>query len=131
MKKKILLIDDEEDALRPLGFRLARRGFEVMLARDGEEGLREAREHRPDLIILDLFLPKLSGEEVCKALREPGNGLFERIPILMLTAKSSEADQIVGRVIGADSYMTKPIEIRSLLKEISRLMSHTHRGVAR
>ena len=122
MKKKILLIDDEEDCLRPLAFRLARRGFQVLLARDGEQGLREAKEMIPDLIILDLFLPKLSGEEACKALREDDNDALENIPILMLTAKDSQADRIIGKVIGATTYMTKPIEINLLLKEISRLL---------
>ena len=126
IKKKILLIDDEEDAIRPLGFRLARRGFEVLLARDGEEGLREAQAAMPDLIVLDLFLPKLSGEEVCNAIREGDNPKLGKTPILMLTAKDSEADHVVGKVIGADSYMTKPIELRVLLREISRLMNPTN-----
>ena len=121
-KKRILVIEDEKDILKPLVFRLEKQGFSVLSASDGEIGLKEVKENLPDLIILDLFLPKLSGEEICKLIRETGDEEIENIPIVMLTAKSSEADRIVGRVIGANSYLTKPFEIQELMREIERLI---------
>ena len=121
-KKKILIVEDEEDVLKPLVYRLKKKGYEVLTASDGEIGLRQAHKTLPDLIILDLFLPKISGEEVCKSIRESENVKVERIPILMLTAKAAEADRVLGKVIGANAYMTKPFYVDDLMHEIERLL---------
>ena len=120
-KKKILIVEDDESISKFLSYRLSRLEFEVALAKDGEEGLEKAKEI-PDLIILDLMLPKFSGEEVCKAIREnEDDERFANIPIIMLTAKTSDVDRIVGKVIGANTYMTKPFRADELVKEIRRL----------
>lgn len=119
---KILLIEDSEDITKPLILRLSKKGYEVMVAPDGRSGLTKARLHSPHLIILDLHLPHLSGEEVCKAIREDDDETINQIPIIMLTAKTSAADRIVGKVIGANSYVTKPYDPDKLLKEIAKCL---------
>ncbi|MDD5216486.1 MAG: response regulator [Candidatus Omnitrophica bacterium] len=120
--RKILIIEDELDITKLLSFRLRKIGFEVLTAHDGEAGLREAREKRPDLIILDLMLPELSGEEVCKAIRECDDEIFSQTPIIMVTAKIGEVDRIIGKVIGANSYITKPFDIEKLVEEIHKIL---------
>ena len=90
---------------------------------DGATGLREAIDKIPDLLILDLMIPKLPGEEVCKALRESFDERIAKIPIIMLTGKDTLVDKVVGKVIGADAYLTKPYEFNDLLTEINRIMS--------
>ncbi|MFZ5801568.1 MAG: response regulator transcription factor [Candidatus Omnitrophota bacterium] len=120
--KKILLVEDEADITTILAFRLSKIGFTVLEARTGAQGLEMARSNRPDLIILDLMLPELPGEEVCKAIREDMDEVFARTPIIMVTAKDSEVDQIIGRSIGANSYVTKPFDVEVLLKEIHKLL---------
>lgn len=122
-----MLIEDENDVSKILAFYIKKAGFEVNVAADGEAGLREAREHTPDLIILDLMLPSLSGEEICKALREDNREDLQTIPIIMLTAKSGEVDRIIGKVIGANCYLTKPFEIQLLLSQINRFISSSSR----
>lgn len=117
-QKRILVVEDNEDISKPLVFRLRKKGFQVLTAPDGRSGLTEARLRLPHLIILDLHLPFLSGEEVCKAIREDDDETIRKIPIIMLTAKSSEADRIVGKVIGANSYVTKPYDPIKLFREI-------------
>src|SRR3989338_5024582 len=107
-KRRILVVDDEKDHLDFVGLQLKQAGFESIFAEDGKEGLEKARREGPDLILLDLNLPELSGEEVCKAIREDEDEKFSSTPIVMLTAKTTEVDRIVGRVIGANSYLTKP-----------------------
>jgi DNA-binding response OmpR family regulator len=92
-KETILVIDDERDFCQVLSLRLKTGGWKVLIAHDGEQGLRYAKEESPDLIILDLNLPRLSGEEVCKAIKEEGNEKLARIPIIMLTAKDSDVDR--------------------------------------
>lgn len=119
-KKRILIIEDDQSISKFLAHRLRQMQFEVVLAADGEEGLNKARQEVPDLVLLDLTLPKCSGEEVCKAIREDENEHFSSTPIIMLTAKTSDADRIIGKVIGANSYMTKPFRSDELLKEIRR-----------
>lgn len=118
-EKRILLVEDDPDICKVVSFRLKQAGYHVDIAHSGEEGLREAREHVPDLIILDLMLPSLPGEEVCKSLREDDRIDLQQVPIIMLTAKSREADRIVGKVIGANSYLIKPFEVQELLYEVS------------
>lgn len=120
-KKKLLLIEDKEDLCALLKFNIECSGrYEVIIAMDGEDGLKKAKEAKPHLIILDLGLPKLSGEEVCKKVRSDEN--IGKTPIIMATAKGSEADRIIGKVIGADSYISKPFEIEELLNEIDKLL---------
>lgn len=120
MKEKILIIEDEEDLVKGLKLNLADEGYEVDWASDGVEGLRKALEERPDLIILDIMLPKMNGLDICRELRQQKIG----IPIIMLTAKGEEIDKVVGLEIGADDYMTKPFSIRELL---ARIKAHLRR----
>lgn len=118
MAKKILIIEDEVDIVRILEFRLKRSGYEIIIAVDGETGLCLAKEEKPDLILLNLLLPKLPGEEVCRRIRQDEN--ISKVPVIMLTAKKGDVDRIVGRVIGADFYMTKPFDLALLLEKIKQ-----------
>lgn len=118
MKKKILVIEDDDDIRSILEFQLVKQGFAVSTAEDGETGLKIIKDQVPDLIILDLKLPKLSGEEVCKAIKDGDDEKLSKIPIIMLTAKSQDVDRVIGRVIGATRYITKPFQDDQLLKEI-------------
>jgi two-component system alkaline phosphatase synthesis response regulator PhoP len=120
MNEKVLIIEDEADLVKGLKLNLADEGYEVDWAFDGEEGLRKALEETPDLIILDIMLPKMSGLEVCRELRQKKAG----VPIIMLTAKGEEVDKVVGLEIGADDYITKPFSIRELL---ARIKAHLRR----
>jgi two-component system alkaline phosphatase synthesis response regulator PhoP len=119
--KKILIIEDEEDLVKGLKLNLADEEYEVDWASDGLEGLRKALQETPDLIILDIMLPKKNGLEVCRELRQKNIG----IPIIMLTAKGEEIDKVVGLEIGADDYITKPFSVRELL---ARLKAHLRRA---
>jgi two-component system alkaline phosphatase synthesis response regulator PhoP len=120
MNEKILIIEDEEDLVKGLKLNLADEGYEVDWAFNGEEGLRKAIEEKPDLIILDIMLPKKNGLDVCRELRQK----HVTVPIIMLTAKGEEIDKVVGLEIGADDYMTKPFSIRELL---ARIKAHLRR----
>jgi len=111
--KKILIIEDEKKIARFLELELKYEGYEVEIANDGREGLEKALKDKVDLIILDLMLPKLSGIEVCRRLRNKSE-----IPIIMLTAKDDVSDKVLGLDIGADDYMTKPFAIEELLARI-------------
>ena len=114
----ILLVEDERALVEPLAYNLRREGFEVIIARDGMDGLRQAQLKLPDLIVLDLMLPVKSGLEVCKELR--AGSRTRSIPIVMVTAKAEEADQLVGFAIGADDYVTKPYSMKVLLERIKK-----------
>lgn len=118
--KKILIIEDEVDLCKFLDLRFQKEGFAVVIANDGVEGLEKAKEEKPDIIILDLMLPSLPGEEVCKRIRKDAD--ICETPIIMLTAKDTDVDRIVGRVIGADAYLNKPFDGRKLLDEIRRFI---------
>jgi len=120
MKEKILIIEDEEDLVKGLRLNLADEGYEVDWASDGVEGLRKALEELPQLIILDIMLPKMNGLDICRELRQKNIS----IPIIMLTAKGEEIDKVLGLEIGADDYMTKPFSIRELL---ARIKAHLRR----
>jgi two-component system alkaline phosphatase synthesis response regulator PhoP len=109
--KRILVIDDEPPMLLGLRDNLELEGYEVITATDGEQGLQKALTARPDLIILDLMLPRKSGLDVCRELRARSN----TTPVIMLTARSQETDKILGLELGADDYMTKPFSIAELL----------------
>lgn len=120
-RKKIEIIEDEEGFRKVLGTHLKKLDFELFFAADGKQGLELARIEGPDLIILDLMLPDLSGEDVCKAIREDDDEDFARTPIIILTAKGGEVDRIVGKVIGANRYLTKPFEPDDLISKIKDL----------
>ena len=115
MAKKILIVEDEEGLAAGIKLNLEGEGFTVDWAQDGSEGLRKAVEDSPDLIILDIMLPKKTGLDVCRELRHQNIN----IPIIMLTAKGEEIDKVVGLELGADDYMTKPFSIRELLARIN------------
>lgn len=121
-KKRILIIEDEYSASKFLSLRLKNLGFSVSAAFDGMTGLKEASETVPDLIILDLMLPKLPGEEVCKTLRESFDEQLVKIPIIMLTGKDSVVDKVLGKVIGADAYLTKPYDFSDLFEVIKKIL---------
>ena len=118
----ILLVEDDPDISASVAFSLIHQGYQVNAVTDGEKAVEEIFQVLPDLVILDLMLPGMSGEEVCKMIRENHNNKIKKIPIIMLTAKSSEADAIVGRVIGANVYMAKPFAIDGLIQEIKKLI---------
>ncbi len=118
MSKKILVVDDEESIVTLLQYNLERSGYEVVTASDGEEALKQAETEKPDLIVLDLMLPKLDGIEVCKQLRQQ-KLMF---PILMLTAKDEEFDKVLGLELGADDYMTKPFSPREVNARVKAIL---------
>lgn len=115
--KKILVVEDDSAIIRTIKYLLEQEGYGVCTASDGEEGLKKARENRPDLIILDLRIPVLPGEEVCREIRKDES--IKNTPIVMLTAKDSDTDRIIGKVIGADCYITKPFDINVLLEKVN------------
>lgn len=117
LRRKILIVEDEESIRYLLEQNLEYEGFEVILAEDGEEGLKMAETQNPDLVLLDLMLPKMSGMEICKRLRGTGN----EVPIIMLTAKGQPMDKVIGLKTGADDYLTKPFEIMELIARIEAL----------
>jgi DNA-binding response OmpR family regulator len=121
LRKRLLLVEDEENVLKLLERRFKSMGFEVNSARDGMDALAHARRGEFDLIILDLVLPKLSGEEVCKAIREDDNARIASVPIIMLTGKDTLADRIVGKVLGASAYLTKPCDFDDLMDKVVEL----------
>ncbi|MFH1766262.1 MAG: response regulator transcription factor, partial [Gemmatimonadota bacterium] len=115
---RILVIEDDAAILRGLKDNFVAEGYDVLVAEDGVEGYRLAREKDPDLIILDLMLPALSGYEICRKLRDNGDSVL----ILMLTARGEEADRILGLDLGADDYVTKPFSIRELKARVRALL---------
>ncbi|HAQ06144.1 MAG TPA: DNA-binding response regulator [Bacillus bacterium] len=118
MNKKVLVVDDEQSIVTLLRYNLEQAGYTVVTAMDGEEGINRAAEENPDLMVLDLMLPKLDGIEVCKQLRQ------QRImvPILMLTAKDDEFDKVLGLELGADDYMTKPFSPREVVARVKAIL---------
>ncbi|HAS27780.1 MAG TPA: DNA-binding response regulator [Dehalococcoidia bacterium] len=117
MADKILVVEDDLNLLATLRYNLRKEGYDVVTAADGAEALEVARREKPDLLILDVMLPKLNGLEVCRILRSE-----TPVPILMLTAKTDETDKVIGLGIGADDYMTKPFSIRELLARIAAML---------
>ena len=114
--QKILVIEDEKALADVLGYNLRREGYDVTLAYDGQEGLKQASAKLPDLIVLDLMLPTISGTEVLRELRSSDR--TREIPVIILTAKAEEADQVVGFTLGADDYVTKPFSVKVLIQRI-------------
>jgi two-component system phosphate regulon response regulator PhoB len=126
MKRKILVVDDEPDAVELVEFNLKQAGFEVTTAADGAEALKKARAVQPDLIVLDIMLPELDGLAVCKILRrEPATAA---VPIIMLTAKAAEVDRVVGLELGADDYVTKPFSPRELVLRVKKILERGERA---
>jgi len=121
MKPKILIVDDEPDALEVLGFKLRESGYVPLFAKDGTRALTIARDERPALIVLDLMLPEVDGLEVCKILRRDPN--TASIPVIMLTARAAEMDRVLGLELGADDYVTKPFSPRELVLRIKKLLT--------
>jgi DNA-binding response OmpR family regulator len=115
---RILVVEDDPAILRGLSDSLRRESYEVLTAADGESAQRLIKERNPDLIILDLMLPKLSGYEICRKMRSEGNNT----PILMLTARGEEGDRVLGLDLGADDYVSKPFSLRELLARIRALL---------
>jgi two-component system phosphate regulon response regulator PhoB len=120
VRSKILVVDDEPEAVELVEFNLKQAGFSVVTAADGAEALNKARAASPNLIVLDLMLPEISGLEVCKMLRrDPATA---GVPIIMLTAKAAEIDRVLGLELGADDYITKPFSPRELVLRIQKLL---------
>lgn len=118
MDKKVLVVDDEQSIVTLLKYNLEQAGYTVVTAMDGEEGIKLAAEEKPDLMVLDLMLPKLDGIEVCKLLRQQKIN----VPILMLTAKDDEFDKVLGLELGADDYMTKPFSPREVVARVKAIL---------
>lgn len=121
MKQKILVVDDEPDALEILGFKLKEAGYLPIFAKDGARAISQARDERPALIVLDLMLPEIDGLEVCKILRR--DPATTAIPIIMLTARAAEMDRVLGLELGADDYVTKPFSPRELVLRIKKMLT--------
>ncbi len=117
---KILIVDDEAPIIDVLSYNLKQAHYQVVVARDGEEALEQARRELPDLIILDLMLPRLDGFDVCRTLRSEC-----QVPIIMLTALGSEVDRVVGLELGADDYLVKPFSVRELLARVKNVLRRT------
>lgn len=119
-KNKILIVDDEVDLVETLKFRLETVGYQVLTAYDGQDGLKKARNENPDLIILDLMLPKLDGYRVCRMLKFDEK--YKGIPIILFSARVQESDIKMGEEQGADAYVTKPFDPKTLLAKIEELL---------
>jgi phosphate regulon transcriptional regulator PhoB len=118
--KKLLLIEDDKDIVELVRYNLEKEGYLVSASSDGASGLAQLRKSPPDLLLLDLMLPKLSGLEVCKEVRR--DAALNRLPILMVTARGEEADRVVGLELGADDYVTKPFSPRELVARVKALL---------
>ena len=113
-QKTVLIVEDEKNIVDILRFNLMREGYRTIEAYDGEDGLNKARSEHPDLILLDVMLPKMIGFDVCRALRQEGNN----VPVIILTAREEETDKVLGLEIGADDYITKPFSMRELIARV-------------
>jgi len=119
-KKRILIVDDEADIVESIKFSLELEGFECLEANDGEEALFKAKEERPDLILLDIMLPKINGYKVSRTLKFDDQ--YKDIPIIMLTARAQEKDIKIGETTGANEYITKPFDMEELLALITKYL---------
>jgi DNA-binding response OmpR family regulator len=120
VRSKILVVDDEPEAVELVEFNLKQAGHDVVTAADGAEALKKARASLPDLIVLDIMLPEMNGLEVCKLLRR--DAATAKIPIIMLTAKAAEIDRVLGLELGADDYITKPFSPRELVLRVKKML---------
>ena len=119
--KKILVVDDEVDLVETIRFPLEMEGFQVLVSFNGEDALNQARNENPDLILLDIMLPKLDGYKVCRLLKFDER--YKHIPILMLTAKTQARDKQTGMETGADEYITKPFDIDQLMEKVKSYLN--------
>lgn len=120
-QKTVLIVEDEKNIVDILRFNLQREKYQTLEAFDGEEGLHLARTGNPDLILLDVMLPKMNGFDVCKSLRQEGNN----VPVIILTAREEESDKVLGLEIGADDYITKPFSMRELIARVGANIRRT------
>ena len=123
-KGKILVVDDEIYIVHILDFSLGMEGYEVITALDGEQAIEKAHAEKPDLIVLDIMMPKLDGYETCKALK--GDSETRDIPVILLSAKGRNVDQKIGFEVGADDYITKPFSPRKLVERINAILGQTN-----
>lgn len=128
MAKRILIIDDEKDICELVEFHLRREGFDVEYLLDGEAAWNRLKKDTPDLILLDLMLPGMSGLEICRLLKSRAE--TEHVPIIMLTAKAEETDRVVGLELGADDYVTKPFSVKELIARIKAVLRRSRRDFA-
>ena len=122
-RARVLVVDDEPDLVRILQFGLKAAGYEVESATDGQEGLKKAREMKPDIILLDLMLPKLDGYKVCRLLKFDER--FKQIPIIILSARTQEGDQTLALEMGANRFITKPYNFSEILAHVEELLKST------
>ena len=120
-QKRILVVDDEVELAEMLKIRLEANGYHVLIACDGQEGFEKAKKEKPDLIILDLMLPKIDGYKVCGLLK--ADSRFKKIPIVLFSARAQDSDKQMGQEVGADAYLTKPFEPATLLAKIKDLLN--------
>lgn len=120
MSKTVLIVDDEKDIVETLKFILESEGLNCIVAYDGEEALNLAKTKAPDLIVLDVMLPKINGYKVCRLLKFDSN--YKQIPILMVTARTQEEDKIIGEETGANEYVTKPFDIETILSLVKKYL---------
>ncbi|HEX4132833.1 MAG TPA: response regulator [Pirellulales bacterium] len=125
-RERILVVDDEEDLLELINYNLAKEGYRVTAVSSGERALAEAQQLLPDLIVLDVLLPRVDGLEICRLLK--GDPKTRHIPIIMLTAKTEESDVVTGLELGADDYMTKPFSPRVLVARIKSVLRRRTNG---
>jgi len=125
-QKTVLIVEDEKNIVDILRFNLQREGYQTAEAYDGEDGLAKALSADPDLVLLDVMLPKMNGFDVCRKLREGGSS----VPVIILTAREEEADKVLGLEIGADDYITKPFSMRELLARVSANIRRTAMAAA-
>jgi len=123
--KRILVVDDEKDLVELIAFNLEQEGYTVFKAWDGEQAMELARAIKPDLIVLDLMLPGLSGLDICRRIR--GKAETENLPIVMVTAKGQDVDKVVGLELGADDYITKPFSVRELVARVRAIIRRSER----
>ena len=130
-KGKLLVIDDEKDFVEMLSERLEAKGFDIVKAFNGKEGIEKAHSEKPDLVILDVIMPEMDGYSVCRKLKLEGD--FKKTPVIMLTAKFQPNDVEFGKKMGADAYFTKPLELDALLHKVNALLrmksKKTRRGL--
>ncbi len=120
-QKTVLIVEDEKNIVDILRFNLQREGYQTREAYDGEDGLNKARSEKPDLVLLDVMLPRMNGFDVCRALRQAG----DNVPVIILTAREEETDKVLGLEIGADDYITKPFSMRELIARVGANIRRT------
>ena len=125
-QKTVLIVEDEKNIVDILRFNLQREGYRTVEAYDGADGLDKARTENPDIILLDVMLPKMIGFDVCRTLRDEGNN----VPVIILTAREEEADKVLGLEIGADDYITKPFSMRELIARVKANIRRTGMNAA-